>query len=486
MIKKWQFILTFAALLLFGCTQQPAPGNIQDQPVVSVGEATAVIVPPTFTPLSPEERLMTIEPQVTVTQRAIPTVATNTPIPFGETAVELHYRIPAIGLDRRMQGNISSQIIIADELTGDIIKRDNQSGVLIELQQTLPNLVLEPLPENCLECVYISYDLPFADLSGEGWFKDPAILASIDNYLTLSLGPHFPPNTVMGLRRNASPYAPAHTIAILEDGSQYSWLATDYELDAPSTVAPSILETLNLLDLEQLGTQYEVTCPGAAAEMLFLYNGETSRWILINCPEYALPTSLLPIYKAIDGALAEKLLASDAVEARPPALFPLDALLQYNRVDGAQLTIFDDSTAIAVSPANETITTTLSSTAVLSLTTSLIDSNQLKLGLTSFSAETSDSGNEGETPTPRPPRSILLVRGPDGVYDGFWDETANVPLLATLNELLTELFGETLEEAIDETPTAGTPDPEATETPIEPEATEIPIEEELATATPEP
>ncbi len=44
MIRKWQFILAFSALLLFGCSQQPAPETNQneEQADISVQEITVI------------------------------------------------------------------------------------------------------------------------------------------------------------------------------------------------------------------------------------------------------------------------------------------------------------------------------------------------------------------------------------------------------------------------------------------------------------
>lgn len=479
MTKKWWQIILFFLLFLLGCSTPPASDNgSESEGVANLQQPQPIQVPATFTPLSAAERQMTAVPQITVTQNPLPTVPTDTPVPFGETAVELRYTIPAIGLDRRLQGNVSSQIILADEATGQILKRDNQSGTLIELQQTLPDLLLGPIPEGCETCVHVSYNLPFSGEQGDGWLKDRVILASIENYFAVSMGPHFPPNTIVGLRRTASPYAPAHTIAISEDGMQTIWLATESELETAVPANPAILEALNQLDLTQLAPEYRVTCGVTPIENMLLVSGDTTRQIIINCPEYALPDTLVPFYTAIDNELAAKLAASDVTVERPPALFPLNAVLGYQRVDGARLTIFRDGTAVAISPSNQTVTTTLASSDIISLTTTLLESNELKLGLTTFLGEPrTDEGEDlpetttaTQTPTPPPPRSVLLLRGPQGVYDGFWPETANVPLLEPLNELLNSLVGDVVEEGVAETAVpAEEPDetavPEATATP---------------------
>lgn len=473
MTKKWPQILLFLFLLfLLGCASPFALDDGQSEGTDSLQQPEAIQVPPTFTPVSRADRLLTAVPQITVTQNPLPTQPTSTPIPFGETAVELRYTIPSIGLDRRLQGNISSQIIIADETRGEIVKRDNQAGVLIELQQVLVDLPLEPIPEGCESCVRVSYNLPFADEQGEGWLKDPVMLASIENYFSTSLGPYFPPNTVVGLRRTASPFAPAHTIAVTADGMQVVWLVTDSEVETAVPANPAILEALNQLDLTELEAQYTVSCGVTTVEQMLLVSGQTTRPIVLNCPEFALPDTLVPLYGAVDSVLAEKLAASDVTMDRPPALFPLNAVLDYQRFDGAHLTIFRDGTVAAISPGNEPITTTLASSDVISLTTTLLESNELKLGLTSFLGTGEASEESSATATPIPQRSVLLVRGPAGVYDGFWGRTANVPLLEPLNELLNSLVGAVPVEEDVEVEETAVPEEEAEETAVpEPTAT---------------
>ena len=479
MVGRWQIVFLFVLFLLLGCSSPPALTPDANSQGIAIEQVTAISVPPTFTPLSVEERQMTAVPQVTVTQNPLPTVATDTPVPFGETAVELRYTIPSIGLDRRLQGNVSSQIIIANEATGDIVKRENQASVLIELQQLLPTLELEPFPEGCSNCVYVSYHLPFDGIAADGWLTDRTILASIENYLAISLGPHFPANTQIGLRRSATPFAPAHTIALTEDGLLYFWFATDSELPEPVVANPALFEALTQLDIDSLAQQYQAPCAGTPVETLFLNNGEVNQWINIVCPEYTLPTTLLPVYSILDAEAAARIAVSDNTTERPPTSFPLNGILDYQRIDGAQLTILNDGTAVAVSPSNQTLTTTLSSSEVLSLTTTLLESNQLKLGLTSFLGDSSVPTDDG-TPTPLAPRSVLLVRGSGGVYDGFWEDTTDIALLDPLNELLTQIIGDVSQDQIDdatddELTTGGTPSSEATVT-VEP----------TSTATPEP
>ncbi len=409
-------------MLLAGCAT-PATGTpTPDRPVVlpTVGSRE---LPVTFTPVSTAV-FITPTPQPTLTAP----VPTETPINFAETAVELRYRIPALGLDRRLQGTFGSQIIFADETTGLLLQRSNQTRVLLELQQVLPTLALTPLPENCDTCVYLEYALTASGETGAGWLQDPVLLASVENLLSVVLGPHFPPNTIVGLRRSASPYAPAHTIALTADGQVWTWLATEAEVAAPlpETAVPNLRSALQNLDVDALSNSYETNCPGVPVESLTLVQNGTTATIAISCPEFTLPTPLLPLYLPLNQALSDKLdAAGDAVSTRPPAGFPLTAVLDYKRADGARLTLFQDGLTRA--EATAVYTTTLSTSQIISLTTPLLDSGLVNPGLTTFFGEEAPEG-----------ATTLLLRGPEGVLDGRWVgmETAVAELDALLDQLL--------------------------------------------------
>ena len=415
----------------------------EEPPLATAPVPTAPAIPPTFTPAPPGSDFNTI-PIVTVTQAPLPTMETSTPIPFGSNVVELRLTIPTIGFDRRLQGSVSSQIILVDENNGFSVQRDNQAGVLLDLQQVLSELVLLAVPDECDGCVRLAYNLPFSGVQGEGWLRDPVLLASLENYFTTVLGPHFPTEAIIGLRRSASPYAPAHSVAVMADGRLYRWFANEGEAAPVSSASPALLAAFEALDTQALLQQYAAPCPGTPLESLLLAGREAERLIALVCPEFALSADLQPLYVALDEALAELLASSEAIIARPPAAFPLAAVLDYQRVDNAQLTIFTDGTAVASGGSSQPITTTLSSSQVISLTTNLLGSGSMRTGLTTFLA----GEGTGATATPSSPRTLLLVRGPAGVYDAQWFNTSDVPVLAELNELLNQLLltGTTLPE----------------------------------------
>ncbi|MCA9942013.1 MAG: hypothetical protein H6656_06750 [Ardenticatenaceae bacterium] len=433
-MRLLRLLLIIALGGLLAACSNPTPDDVS--PLTELPVPTAPVIPATFTAAPPDSQFNPI-PVVTVTQAPLPTQETSTPIPFGANVVELRLSIPTLGYDRRLQGSVNSQIILVDESNGFAIQRDNQASVLLDLQQVLPELVLEPVPDGCETCVNFSYSLPFSGVQGEGWLRDAVLLASLENYFTITLGPHFPEGTIVGLRRSASPYAPAQTVAVSADGRLYRWLANEAEAAPVGAASPALTAAFAGLDVQPLAQQYAAPCPGSPLESLFLAGREDERLIALVCPEYALPAALQPIYVALDTALEPLLAESDAALPRPPAGFPLDAVLDYQRVDGARLTILMDDTAVVTSGTSQPITTTLGSSQVISLTTSLLASGSLRTGLTTYLPAEDDTA---ATATPNAPRSLLLVRGPAGVYDAQWFNTADVPVLAELNDLLNQLL----------------------------------------------
>lgn len=414
--------LVVVLVMALGACRSPSP--LPDQLSATIASDLAL----TYTP--PATRP---QPSATPALPGSPTdMPTATPtIPFDATVVELRMRIPAVGFDRRLQGNVQGDIVLVDEAAGTAVQRNNQSGILIQLQQILPGLALTDLPAGCTTCVEVSYNLPFDGLSGQGWLQDERLLASLENYFAIGLDAHYPPNTLVGLRRSASPYAPAHTLALTADGLLYAWLATDDQL-APGTAAnvsaPGLVAAYNVLAPADLRDAYVVACEGGVPiEELLVTAGGESRQIDVVCPEYAVPLPLLPLYAALDDVSAGLLAGLDGPE-RPPAAFPLTAVVDFQRPDDARLTIYQDGLAEAVSP-GRLVTTTLTFTEVLSLTTPLLDSGALDTDLAVLGAAPEEDGS---------PTAVLLLRGTDRVYTGRWAEP--LPLLEPLNSLLNRLL----------------------------------------------
>ena len=440
-------LLTAAWLLFTGCAAPPA----------------ATPETASFTPLPPRPQV-TLQPTFTLQPTAgplpsitppppRPTAVPNTPIPFDETIVELRYRIPALNLDRRLQGTIAGSIIVVDETAGLSRQRNNQAGIMLELRAALPPMSLEPLPEGCPACVHVSYAMPGQGVAGDGWLQDPVLLASIENFLAVGLGPHFPPDTAIGLRRTASPFAPAHSLALAADGRAHAWLATESQVGPPAPADPARpeLALLSDLSLDGLRNQYVADCPERPFETLLLQQGET-RWSgTIRCPELSLPTSLLPLYLRLNAALAEK--TADVSLPQPEPLFPLDGLIVYQQANGATLTVYQDGALLAADAAGQTTGGILTTTLPISLTQQAVSSNLLQPGYRTFLGETAVAPGSGQV--------TLAARSESGVLDGRWATPPDHPIFATLNELLTRLINANIEESVEgDIPATTTPDTE--------------------------
>jgi hypothetical protein len=483
-----QLFLLLVLFLLWGCSN-PVPTVTPTRPApeatLALAATTAPLpsLVPTFTPEPTPSPLSVATPSPQLTRATASTESSPTPA-FDEPVVEFRYTIPALGLDRRLEGNVASQIIAVDETTQRAVQRNNQASILLELQQSLPHLELAPLPEECDRCVQFQYELPISGESDEGWLQDPVFLASVDNFLTVLLGPHFPPETVVGLRRSASAYAPAHTTALTADGRLWTWLATEEEVDepdSPEAVVSVLQERFNALPLSELEERYVIDCTGMPVETLLLNpeDGE-ARQVRIVCPSFSLPSTLLPLYLPLDAVLEEELAGVEG-PVRPPSAFPLTALLQYRRPDGSRLTLYQDGSAVALDAADRAYTRTLTSMRVISLTASLLDSGRLQPDLSTFQTQAGTTVTATVQPTPQQATSILVVRGPEGVYDAALSSTADFPALAELNALLDSLLGR---EATEPEQTGTPPSPPETDTPQPAPATNTPQATQME--TPEP
>lgn len=456
-LPRWAGYLTLCLLALFAAACEEA---VEETPapspdVAQAPAATSTPEIPTLLPTYTRAVQPTATPPTAAEISASPSPAGT--VDFEQPVVEFRYRIPALALDRRLEGNVNGQVTVVDETIGLAAIRQNQGGVLLELQSALPSLELEPLPEDCQACVAFSYELPLENVSGEGWLQDPVLLASVENYGATMVGPHFPPGTVLGLRRSATPYDVAHTLALTADGQLWRWLATEPQISAPvaaAEVAPQLDTLLQGLAPESLSERYEVQCPGAPAETLYLNpdNGEAEEegtTVRLACPAFSLPDSLHPLYLQLN-VLLEEILADQGLP-RPPSEIPLATVIDYRRQDQAHLTMLADGVTRAES-AGETYTITLSPGQVVSLTTSLVEQGQLQPGLQAYV--------DGEAP------NVLLVRGPQGMLEAAWEAEdvpqAIRPQVTTLDQILDELLE--AEAPAEEGTTTPSPTPTATST----------------------
>ena len=173
-MRRKRFLLTLFTLLLLSCRRAEVVTPVAPTPITTSRPITTLV--PTFTPL-PEREIFfpTATPIPTFTPAVLTTPGTA--VPFDEKLVELRYRIPALGIDRRLEGNVAGRIIVVDETTQAAVQRNNQAVILIELQQSLPQLDLQPLPPNCDRCVQVSYELPLNDATDTGLVNRPRIIS---------------------------------------------------------------------------------------------------------------------------------------------------------------------------------------------------------------------------------------------------------------------------------------------------------------------
>ena len=459
----WLWLWVVLALALVGCEQPEAgtrtpAGTVSATTGITPREAEVPTLYPTFTPVAV---------QATPTREMPPTSTAGPSVDFSQKAVEFSYRIPALGLDRRLEGTIGAEITVVDETAGLAAILQDQTGVMLELQQSLPELELATLPPDCDRCVAFSYELPLEGVADEGWLRDPVMLASVENYTTLALGPHFPPGSVLGLRRSATPYDVAHSLALTAEGALWRWLATAPEVGEPvaaEEVSPDLEAAAAAVPLDLLQDSYVVECVGVAVETLLLRpdggEGEgdaaDGKEVRITCPAFSLPTTLLPLYVQLDALLQET--TAEQGLPRPPLEIPLATLLDYRRDDGGRLTLLLDGAARATDPAGEVFTDTVEVSQVVSLTTSLRESEILTPGVEAFA-----TGAVSNT---------LLVRGPQGMMEVAWEDDAPAdlePWLEELDQLLATIAGVEPDPAA--TPTAtGTIEPVETES-VEPSST---------------
>jgi hypothetical protein len=426
---KKLFVIGLLALFLVSCqtssttTPPPTPPAILFDPSLPVPT-----LPPTFTPGRP------VTPSPLDTRPPLTPQPTNTPIDFSQPVLTVRYVIPAVGLDRSLAINVAGNVSFEDVNTGRTNHLNNQTSVALELQGILTNLILLPLPEGCTTCVQFSFELPVEGKSGSGWLQQDILLASFENFFVTGLGPHFPPNTIVGLHRQPSIYKVGHTVAILADGSYWGWEATSAELPPAGQVD---LETINQL-LEQtpvnvLETKYTVACPGYAEEFLYLTQGEITKTISLTCPELALPSTSTDLYQTVSD-LAEDVLDPERNLAYPSLPLTLDMVLYYRRSDGAILEIYADGRAIGYTPDLTPQEKQIPAETLTPLLQTLVTSGVIPRGVqTILTIETVEDIED-----------LLLVRGELGVYEFSWTDNIGpglVPAIGEVEQLLVELAG---------------------------------------------
>ncbi len=446
------FIVTALALSVAGCDST----NKGDEPdIVSAPQplGTADRILPTIYPTATMLPVAT----ATTTLTPEPTLPPDTPVSFDQVAVDLRYSIPAIGLDRRIQANVANQIEITDMTTGESVVRKDQPGILLELQQAFTGLILNDVPDGCDRCVQIEYEIPLSETSGSGWLEDVRLLASMENYTSVVLGPYFPPETIAALHRSATPFQAAHTVAVSGDGTLWIWKVAEAEIESPQAIDVfelGLVESLSAIeDSTALEDSYMASCLSSPGRETLFIGGEEPRTVNFSCPELAMPSNLVSLYQILDGLAADSLAAE--ADDRPDPPLPLESLLYYQREDGYYMTTFQDGRAITIDTDGQAYTGTITSTLAISLTSELVDT-----GLFVQGAEALGAGRSG---------NILVVRTDQGIFEASWQNEAETNLsnlVGRLDELMDDIVA--LFE-LDEATANGsqTPNPtfEATQTP---------------------
>ena len=406
MVRHWiLLVIIFCAVGLVSACGESSPvtapaGQAEGDSAPRMRELPTLY--PTATPLPTPFPADTRPPE--------PTTVVPTQIPFDQLVVDVRYAIPILGLDRRIRGNVAGEIEVIDENTGSSLTLRNRAGVILEMQQALPRATIEEMPLECAACVHFEYSLPLTQESGEGWLTDAQVLASLENYTALFLGPHFPPGTAIGLRREATPYEVAHSVAITADGQVWSWMATETEINGPysSMVDAEQLEHyLSLVNLEDLPDSLGQVCyQGAGREMLLLTAPAGQRLIELRCPEHYLPGQLQQLYLTLSEAVEDKLLGS---ELGPPELaMSVEDVLMYRRSDGSGLRMKQDGRLNAIDGEGIRFTSTITISQALSLTSLLLDSTLMQPGVSITNSESVSN--------------VIILRADDGVYELSWSE----------------------------------------------------------------
>jgi hypothetical protein len=355
-------------------------------------------------------RTSTPNPIPTQIRTPSPTERPSTPLAFDEIVVEVRYAIPALNLERTLRGNVSSALEITDETSGETITQRDQTGVLFELQQALPELELAEIPDGCSNCVQFEYSLPLVDLEDSGWLTDLRMLASIENYTSANLGPHFPENTLVALRRSATPYRSAQNLALTADGRLWRWNAIDDEVGDPisdQSINSQILSLLSDIDLSEVQETYYASCLGGAGlESFYLGDSDSDELKTVDfiCPELSLPGTLVPLYLELHNLLAE-IQAEDTPE-EPFKELQVESLLFYRRSDGSWMNLMSDGQVSFTDTEGVTYTSSISPSLVIDLSQTLQDSGILETGTDVFSGE----------PLP----NVLFVRGITTVFSTGW------------------------------------------------------------------
>ena len=363
-----------------------------------------------------------------------PTVDLNQPV------IRFRIEIPAIDLDRSFEGNISGRTELTDYTAERSEVLSNQNRRLIEIQSVLRDLTLEPLPTGCERCAFFSFSLPVEGIEAEGHLTDPIVLASVHHFLSQTLGPHFPLETLIGHHRSASGYTAAHTAVLLEDGTIWRWFGSDTEIVPAEAVESELLalytEAADLFDpLEPL---YDADCANFPIETVRF----REKRVEVRCPELSLPTLLASSYETASALSAPQLLDERNLII-PSTVLPLNSVIFFERSDGATLTLYEDGLVVTLSATGETVTTTIPAREIEPLIEPMVSSEIIPRGVT-VSIASSEQNGELSVDEEAEYEELILIRGTLGVYEFAWTDRVGqtlVPGIAVLDLLLEEKIG---------------------------------------------
>jgi len=297
----------------------------------------------------------------------------------------------------------------------------------------LNGLVLEPVPDGCERCVFLSYELPFDGQQGSGWLQDPILIASMERLFTNGLGPHFPPDTILGLQRRTSGYTIGHTAAVLADGTVWAWNAPDGMIGEPIQLSDEALAEIAALEANpDWSAVYETTCAYFPEETVQI--GEVR--VDVVCPELSLPLSLIPAYSAINTYTIDSLLDERNLPIPAQAL-PLTARIYYERLDGASVTIFADGYYLIQKGADELADGRIRVEEVDGFANQILATEVVPLGVTLITQGeilNEQDGVELETGE-REYEEIILVRSDLGVHEFGWSNGVGQSLVQAITVL---------------------------------------------------
>ncbi|MEM9772954.1 MAG: hypothetical protein AAF902_00125 [Chloroflexota bacterium] len=397
---------------------------------------------PTNTPLTSEAAA----PQPTLANDATsPSVITPSPTAdLNQPVLKLFYEIPAVQLKRTLEANLAGKLTLIDETTGEEATVPNGQRLLTEINGAIQTFKgqFEPVPPGCKTCVVVGYDLPLAGESARGILTNTQLQVSIQHLFSTRMGPHFPPDTVLGHHLSASGYTLAQTAAITSDGTLYQWIAADPQITQQTDqVLPTSTNLENFKELAQRfsGVDLVTECTNFPIE----YSRIDSETLQIRCPELSLPLELISPYE-VTKALIDPLLEDERNFDIPSTFLPFGARLFYEQDSGNRVTIFEDGSVEAKFIITNTIASTETETVQFETILSSIPAGEIDpLIIPMLASDVIPRGVRVSVANDQTDfDELLLIRSIDGVYEFAWSNKVGqglIPGIQILDLLIEEL-----------------------------------------------